>query len=80
MVDCKQGCAPCKTQWLRVSKGVLPVKYFCSNNFFVSVEFLENNKCHKIRINLATPSFWDMTEFKTVVSVSLNYVEDFQHN
>ena len=53
-----------------VSKGMLPVKYFHSNKAsFVSVEFHEYHKTHKVEVNLDTLSILDIIGFKTVVSI-----------
>ena len=55
--------------WLGVSKGMLPVKCFCSTkSLFVSAEF---NGDHKTvtKVNLVTLSFWDITTFNAVASM-----------
>ena len=58
----------CPKQWFGVSKGMLPVKYFCSTKHpFVSVKFNGDHKTDaKMRQNLATLSFGDITGFKIV--------------
>ena len=60
----KASCPPHVLKlWLGVSKGMLPVKYFCSNkpSFYVSVEF---HGGHKAEVNLATLSFWEYYQIK----------------
>ena len=52
-----------------VSKGMLSVKYFCSNmdSFFVSVEFDGDHKTvTNMRLDLATLSLGDIAGFKIV--------------
>ena len=50
--------------WLGVSKGMLSVKYFRSNNAcFVSVELHGDHMTHNAEVNLATLSFVYITRF-----------------
>ena len=58
--------------WLRVSKGMLPVKDICSNksSFCVSRISLRSQGCHKDEVNMATLCFGDITGCKTVVSAN----------
>ena len=57
---------------LSVSRGMLPVKYFCCDkvSFCVSQISWRSPQCHKDEVNLATNSFGDITGLKTVVSVN----------
>ena len=50
---------------------MLHVRYFCINkaSFYVSWISWRSLDCHKIEVNLVTPVFWDIAEFKTVVAV-----------
>ena len=51
---------------LGASNIMLPVKYLRSNKaFFVSTISQISQHCHKVKVNLATLSFGDITRFKT---------------
>ena len=57
--------------WFVVSKGMLPVRYICTNKAFsVSFEF-HGDHGHKDEVNLVSLSILDIAGFKTVVSVCL---------
>ena len=60
-----------------VSKGMLIVKYFCSNKSFscVSQILLRSQGCCKDEVNVATLSFMDISIFKAVVSVCIYCVK-----
>ena len=57
--------------WLWVSKGMLPVIYFCYDkaSFCVSQMLLRLQGCLKDEVILATLTFGDITGFKTEVFV-----------
>ena len=59
--------------WMGVRKGMLPVKYvrLIKASFCVHQNSWRSLDCHKVEVNLATLSFWDIVKFKTVVSVCL---------
>ena len=47
------------TVWLWVSKGVLPVKYFCPQTYFVPVEFHgDHMTAYKDKVKSGHPQFW----------------------
>ena len=54
--------------WLWVSKGMIHVKYLCSNksSFCVSLGLMA---FMTLWLNISTLSFWDTTGYRTVVSV-----------
>ena len=59
---------------LGLSKGMLPVRYFCSNNSSLcQFKLVKVKSFHKIEVNLATIRFWSINGFKAMVSV---YVYD----
>ena len=61
--------------WFGVSKGMLPMKYFCSNKAsFVSIEYHRDHKTVKVQENLSTLSFWTIAEFRTVVCLSMGII------
>ena len=61
-------CTTCLKTVVGASKGMVPVKYFCSNkaSFCVSGMSWSSQDCHKVEVNLATLCFGDITRFKTV--------------
>ena len=60
------------------SKYLLPVKYICYyNSSFVLVEFHTHRNTHKVEVGLATPTFWDVSRFKTMVIICFIYVIAF---
>ena len=58
--------------WLRIRKGMLLVKYFrpIKVTFYVSSISRGSHDCHRVVVNLATLTFWDITGFKRVLSLS----------
>ena len=65
------GTTTCPKTVVWVSKGMLPVKYACSNKAsFVTVKFYGYHMtATEMRYNQATLNIDDMTEFKMVVSI-----------
>ena len=61
-------------RWLRVSKGMLPVRYICSNKspFLCQLNFMEVIRLSQIVVNMTILSFGDAIEFITMVSVHLS--------
>ena len=61
----------CPKTVVGVSKGMMSVKCLRSNkaSFCVSGISWRSLLCHRVEVNLATLSFWDITGFKTVVFV-----------